>query len=363
MIDDTGAAPAAAEPVTPSPSYGGDLQSEPQTRSSEPSIDRSKETARASVERAFAELDRQDEVGTESSAGDRRRDEYGRFRTKDTFAMPADPKAAAGQEQVKQTVAAMEAPSRFSSDARIAWKDVPDSVKGEVGRAFREMEAGLGQYQQVFEPLKPFFQMAQEKGVEVHDALRNYVALDLALASSQPQERLAAIEHLLDCAGITPRDYAAFIMGQPADQAQTQNDQIIRGLRQEISTLRNQLGGVAQSITQRREQEVLQQVEDFARTHPRLDDATFANTIVRLLNAKMADTLESAYDMAERLSAAVAQPAASTAATTRSFAAQTRNGNLSVTGSPAAGSNPAKRKAPQTARESVDNAFASLGLG
>ena len=42
---------------------------------------------------------------------------------------------------------------------------------------------------------------------------------------------------------------------------------------------------------------------------------------------------------------------------------QTRKGQLSITGAPASGSNPVTRKAPATARESLDRSFASLGLG
>ena len=80
----------------------------------------------------------------------------------------------------------------------------------------------------------------------------------------------------------------------------------------------------------------------------------------------MADNLQGAYVMAERLNPAASgtqNTAASTAATAKPNTAQTRNGNLSITGGPGSGSNPAKRKAPSSARESVDSAFASLGLG
>lgn len=357
MIDEAGAAHAAAEPSLSSWDAGAETSFADGV--AESAADRSTETARQSLDRAFASLEAP--AGDDETSDAPERDEQGRFKAEDGtgFQQP--------KRSDRQSVATMEPPARFSLDAKAAWKNVPDAVRGEVGRAFRELEAGLGQYQQAFEPLRPYYLMAQERGVSVADALRNYVTLDQALISAEPTERLAAIEHLLDCAGVSPKEYAAFIMGQPADQAKGEHDRTIRELRQRVAYLQNQLGGVTQSIQQRQEDEVLQQVEAFAEANPRLKEPELQNTVHRLLETRMADDLQSAYDMATRLNPASAADArnmtASTAATTRPHPAQTRNGNLSITGAPGSGSNPAKRKAPVTARESVDSAFASLGLG
>lgn len=376
MTDVAGAAPAAAEPIaTPQ-----EAQPAPVEEQSEPAIDRSKETARHSLDRAFAEIDKQEASAAGKPAKvepDKAvapgRDEQGRFTGKSdakAALLDLDPDALGKDGKpvtdAKQPVTTMEPPARFSPDAKAAWKDVPDPVKGEVGRAFRELETGLKEYQQVFEPLKPFYHLAQEKGVEIHEALKNYVAVDQALVSKDPQERLATIEHLLGIAGISPREYAAYISGQPADQTQTQNDRTISELRQEIAGLKNQLGGVTQTIAQRREDEALKEVQAFADANPRMKDAEFQKSVYRLLETRMAADLQSAFDMATRLNpppVEAAQPAPSTGANPKPGAAQTRNGNLSVTGAPGSGSNPAKRKAPATARDSVDSAFASLGLG
>jgi hypothetical protein len=256
-------------------------------------------------------------------------------------------------------------PARFSADAKAAWASVPDTVKGETNRALRELSGGLGQYQQIFEPLKPFYQLAQNFGTTVHDTLQRYVNLDFALLSKQPEERLQAIEHVLQHAGITPRDYAAFVMGQRPDEVQSRNDQTVRELRREITDLRNQLGGVYQSVQQRHEDEMLKEVEIFAEQNPRLNEPALQEMVIRLLTAGMAADLKGAYDMAARLSPAAVKDIRSTAASNAvnsKPAAQTRNGNLSITGGPGSGSNPSKRKAPLTARESIDSAFASLGI-
>lgn len=332
MTDETGAAPAAAEAIAMSQPRGGEGDDRTQLA---PVTGRAQETARHSLDRAFAALD------------------------SDISADAGDDEHRSSAQNGMQPIASMEPPARFSADAKAAWQGVPDSVKGEVGRAFRELETGLGQYQQAFEPLKPYFQLASQSNTSVHEALERYTALDGALVSEEPQARLHAIESVLDYAGITPRQYAAFILGQKPTEAQSEYDQTIRELRRQVATLHDHLGGVTRSIQQRHEDETLQHVEAFAEANPRLKEPEFQMTVLRLLQTQMADDLQGAYNMAERLAPA---PIRSTHPS-RPSPAQTRNGNLSVTGAPGSGSNPAKRKAPATARESVDSAFASLGLG
>jgi hypothetical protein len=346
MTDEAGAAPAAAEPLTPSQDNLG-TAAQP-----EPTIDRSKETARASIDRAFAEMDNQD---TDALQGNDR-DEKGRFKAKDP--QPVAPQTG---EQQKG-----EAPSRFSGDAKAAWATVPDAVRSEVHRAFREMEGGLSEYQQLFEPLKPFYQLAQQHQTTVHDTLDRYVSLDMQLVAKEPEKKFAAIQEVLEHAGISPQEYAALIMGQKPDQTQAQSAAEIRQLKGEIADMRQLLGGLNSSLTQSRESEIEAMVTEFTRTHPRMSDAEFTKTVTRLINTQMADSLESAYEMAERLIAApvpdTRASAASDAATTQKPSDQTRKGQLSVAGAPVSGSNPVKRKPAQSARESVDRAFAELGL-
>ena len=86
----------------------------------------------------------------------------------------------AGKPAAESTSVA-EAPQRFSADAKAAWPTVPEAVKDEVHRGFRELESGLTRYRQIFEPLKPFYQMAEQHETTVADALGRYTALDLQL--------------------------------------------------------------------------------------------------------------------------------------------------------------------------------------
>jgi len=362
MIDDAGAAPAAAEPIAPLPdSSGAAAEPDAGAHQRESAIDRSRETARASIDRAFAELDEQEQPGVTKGAAGRERDDQGRFTAKESQpGMPLADKAG--------TLPA-EPPSRFSADAKAAWTTVPDSVRGEVHRAFREMEAGLTQYQQFFEPLKPFYQLAQKHDTTVQDTLGRYVSLDLQLVSEDPARRLAAIQEVLDYAGISPQEYAAHIMGQKPDQTQAQSAAELRQLKGELAEMRQLMGGVSATLRHSHESQLESQidamVEEFTRTHPRLSDAEFTNTVTRLISTQMADSLESAYDMAERLipaPVAGARSAASIAAPSRPQPDQTRKGNISIAGAPVSGSNPANRRPAVTARESLDRAFAEVGF-
>lgn len=302
MNDYAGAAVAAAE-TNPLP------QTQDASENAEP--------ARASIDRAFAAL--------ESDSG-----------TTSTDEMPL-PNA--------------EAPSRFAAEAQAAWHGAPEAVKAETHRALRELESGLTRYQEAFEPLKPYFALAQQHNTTVHEAMERYTALDRALLSQDPREKLIALQAVFDHAGMAPEDYANILMSQQREGASP--DLPLLELRRELTDLRNQMGGVTSTLAARQYDEIERQVGTFAETHPRLNDHEFADTVSRLLTTGMAEGLEAAYDMADRLNPAPVHPSAD----------QTRKGQLSIAGAPASGSNPVTRKAPATARESLDRSFASLGLG
>jgi hypothetical protein len=366
MIDDAGAAPAAAEPLAPSQD-GAIAHDDARLREARSPGDRAPETARAAIERAFAEID--------AAAGQERGGE-GRGKAEDpdpAVARPRDSqkdgKPVAGKaasETAADTLA--EPPARFSADARAAWATVPDSVRGEVHRAFREMESGLGQYQRFFEPLKPFYQLAETHETTVEDSLRRYVALDSELASDDQARKLSAIEHVLDYAGLSPKEYAGLVAEVKADAAPAQPSAEVRQFKSELAEMRRLIGGVSATLRQSRESrlesEIAASVEAFAKSHPRLNEAEFARTVTRLVGTRMADDLESAYDMAQRLipvPVTSPQPAASIAADPKP-ADQTRKGQLSIAGAPVSGSNPVSRKPAATARESLDRVFAEMGF-
>lgn len=380
MTDDAVAAPAAA-----------DTPAQPQVTDSAPAADtptpaqRSKEPARASIDRAFAQVDKQEETVTAAApkpketeqppaTGERERDEHGRFKAKDATEMTAGEQEAAEKaaRPAEQPTAAQtktpisDPPGRFSFDAKAAWANTPDPVKSEIVRNFREMEGGIRELQATLEPLKAHMALAKQHNTTVPAALDGYLSVERALRSTDMQHKLTALEGIFETAGISPRDYAAHIMGQKPEQVQSQNDQTIRQLRQELADLKNQIGGVTQSIQERTTKDIESQVNDFASKNPRMNEPEFGQTVAELLQTGYAKNLQDAYDKAMLLKpapVAVNPNPTPEAAHTRTDAPAQPRKPLAVSGAPTSGSNPVTRKPASTARESLDRAFADLRIG
>jgi hypothetical protein len=287
---------------------------------------------------------------------DRARDEQGRFAPKpleqapDATQKPVEAKVQ--PEAPKAPAPVTDAPSRFTPDAKAAWATTPDPVKAEVSRAFREMETGLQQYQQRMEPLKPFFQMAEQHGTTVHDAMERYTTLDWALRN-KPDE---ALPEIFRVAGVNPQEWAARMLGQQAPQGQADNrDQTIGLLQRELASLRQQLEPVTGYIQSQQQSAEQQQIEsawsDFKSAHPRADE--LLSDINTLLELGKAQTIEDAYAMAERIN-----PAPAPAVSTNPAKPQPLKPSPQISGAPSAGSNPAARRPSSSIRESLERAQA-----
>lgn len=318
------------------------------------------ETPRGSIDRAFeaAFADAPAEearVTAEPVAKDDNRDETGRFKAKD--AAPDAEQTPDTVEAAKPETLASDVPSRFSPDAKAEWAKTPVPVQAEVKRAFTELENGLREYQTKYEPLKPFEEMAKQAGTTIPVALERYVSIDQGLTSQNPAEKLGALEAVFKAAGISPQQYAAYVTNQPADQVALQQDNVIRELRNELATLKQEVQGVSTTIKGQSEAKQMAQIDAFASENPRFDE--LADDIALLLQMGKASDLQSAYTMADRLNPSAAAPAPQPKPDTK---AQTLKASLSVTGAPASGSNPANRMPPSSARNAVDSAFARLGL-
>ncbi len=332
-------APAPAEPiVTPDISTEG-APTPPEPPSEAPS-------RRDALERALAKVE-----GGEAAQDGQLRGPDGKFAAKAGEAQPI-PKA---QEQQTQTPAPLaEPPSRFSPDAKAAWAQAPVPVQAEIKRAITELETGLQQKDAQLAPLKPYFDMAAQHGVKVHDALGNYVRME-QLLSKDPRAGLTAIAENF---GWTLPQMIAFVSDGQAVQKQgqpDQRDQIIGQLRQELAAIKGQVGTVTQTLEQQRVGEVMKQVESFAARNPRF--AELENEILRLLTTGYADSLESAYQYADRLN-----PAPQTAAPAAPVQTPQTRPVRSVTGAPNAGSTPGARPPSSNRREALTNALSQVGL-
>ncbi len=299
---------------------------------------------RDALERALAKV----EEGGDTPAEGPARGPDGKFAAKQAEVPQVAPKAA---EKTDATPLA-EPPARFSPDAKAAWAQAPVPVQAEIKRAITELETGLRQKDEILAPLKPYFDLAQQHNVKVHDALGNYVRMEQMLAKD-PRAGLTAIAENF---GWTLDQMLAFVSDKPAAKGQPdQRDQTIVSLQRELAALKSQVGTVNQTLEQQRVGEVMKQVESFAAQHPRF--AELENDILRLLQTGYAADLETAYQFAERLNPAP-QPAAAAAPVPAPHTRPAR----SVTGAPNAGSTPGARPPSSNRREALGNALAQVGL-
>jgi hypothetical protein len=342
MADElNGGAPAPAEVTsTPAPDVTA-------TETIEPS-------PRGAIDRAFAAMDVEaaagdPETGTEPPAGQTRDPVTGKFVAKQPTALttPSEP------------------PARFSPDAKAAWATAPEAIKAETHRAIREMEAGIENYRTKYEPLKPYEDMAAKHGTDIKTALDSYTAIDTLLG----KDLLGGLSQIAERYGTSLKDVAARVMGQKVEP--NAQDQTIRALQAKITQLEGDVGSVKTTVQQSREAEAVKQVEAFAADKPHFE-ALWPDIVSKIKAGKQLpdaynEALQERTSLAETLLADRLTPAAVPAAGAVTPAApdrsaQTRKGQLSVTGAPGAGSNPVNRKPPSSAREALDNAFGAVGL-
>lgn len=342
-----------------------------ETVSHETMPDAGKGSARDSIDRAFAQMEKQDapqgEAVSEKPRAERNRTPDGKYAPGSPEAIAADAEAAKEAAPVVEEVPGDEAPSRFSPDAKAAWKDAPAAIKGEIKRALTELENGINHYKaygEQFRGVEQYAQMAANNGKTLDTVLKSFVGAEQMLR----QNPIQGVTYILSNMGISPHEVAAAILGAEPSQQAAQSDRVIYELRQQIGQLQQQVGTVSQTFEQQQTQAAMQQIEQFKANKPRFDE--LRNDMKFFMETARAQTLDEAYALAERLNPAPAsatpQPpaaAASLAVPSPNPSAQTRKAALSVTGAPTAGSNPANRKAPASARESLDRAFASVGLG
>lgn len=233
-------------------------------------------------------------------------------------------------------------PPNFLPRAKERWGTVDPSVQEEVYRALDNFEKGKAEYEEdrnFRKGMREFERMATEAGTTVPDALRNYTNIDRQLR----EDPAAGVARILQSIGLTPQQYAQFVLGQA--QQQQQNPQFAE--QQRLQSQIQQLTQTVQQLThgnqQDREQARVAEVErsiiePFRSAHPRYGELE-ADIAFFLTSGKIPSTLneqkrlEVAYDMAERINPA---PYAETERVNTAPQGRTVNpaGQKSIKGSP-----------------------------
>jgi len=387
MTNEADAAPAAAEP------FNAPEADVPATETNAV-----EETPRGAIDRAFEAVDAMDDEGAGQKpdatkaeaepdakakadkpgtdkpeadgkpAGERERNPDGTFKAKDADDTDKSEKAVDGKTEPDKdkTDSFNEAPNRFSADAKTAWKDAPLPVRAEIRRMEREFEAGIEKYRgdaEAFGEYKEFAEHLKTTGQTFESVLNHYTGIESLLA----RDRIAGFELIARNLGTDFQTIAAEYLNRAPDEVSQAHNSQITSLHNEIADLKKQLGGVTTTIADERKQAAMNQIDEFSANNPRFDE--LSADMALLMQSGRASGLQEAYDLAGRLNPAPAAPSTETntaAAQTRdkeTETAQTRKGQLSVTGAPGDGSNPSTRKPPATARDAIDMAFDQVGIG
>lgn len=345
----------------------------------------SKTTAEA-LDRAFAAVEAQDapetvpetpkatpEPGTKPEAkaetpeptGERERNPDGTFKAKEA-APEGDKPAEVRPEETPKTPTG--APERFTAEAKAAWESAPEPVKAEVRRLEQELSAGMEKYKsdaEAFDEFRDFAGQLKANGQSLKEVVGHYSGMESLLA----RDPIAGLELIARNIGTDFQTLASHYLNRAPDEVSHQQNTQITSLHNEIADLKKQLGGVTNTISEQQNKTALQQINEFSADKPRFDE--LSQDIAFFMQSGRAKDLADAYELAERLNPAPVSATApavvpATAAQTRdpqTGTAQTRKGQLSVTGAPGDGSNPSSRKVPETARAAVDNAFSQMGIG
>lgn len=349
MIEESQTAPAEPADIVETPVADERPEApEPPATPDERPVQRSRrEAIEAALGKAVDGSDTAEKPATEEGQP---RTPDGKFAPKD--GEPAKPEAKPEAVKVEDAnkPGISDAPTRFSDDAKAAWKDAPESVRGEIRRAINELEAGIRQKDEMLAPLQPYFEMAKKHDVRVHEVLGNYINMENLLREN-PAQGFSVLARRL---GMTPQDIVSVFTGEQSQA--TDKDRQIAELINHVESLQAQIGQISNSVRASESNETLRQVQEFAADKPRF--AELEGEILKLIETGYASDLSDAYAKAELL-----KPAPQTAAPPpqEQRPPQTRQ-TLSVTGAPGAGSNPARRPASTTRSEAIMNGLQSAGL-
>lgn len=293
------------------------------------------------------------------------RDEGGKFKAKEAKADAKEDAPDKGQEATTT-----KAPSRFSKDAQAEWDKAPESVRKEVERALSELEDGLGKHKGTSEKYARFEAAAQQAGMTVEYALNDYINMSHLLRSQGP---VAVLDALGKQHGFTSEDVAQQIIDVDMNDYATRTNKQIKDLQSQLAQSQQKLALASQELSgfrQRQQSESTNLVKEFAENNPRFKelqpDIKYWLSSNHEQNAgPMEGRLQWAYDQAARLNPVEVMTTptpADTATPKTDLDAQTVKAAKSISGAPAAGSNPVNRKPASNASEAVDRAFAAAGL-
>lgn len=255
-------------------------------------------------------------------------------------------------EESGETVPDETVPNRFSDSAKQEWGNTPQAVKDEITRAITEMENGIEEYRQAFEPYRQFDSQLKQTGQTFEEVVGFYTGMEDLLQ----RDPVAGLQQICANLGTTLNDVAGKVLNQTPEQSASQYEQGLASMREEMAALKNNFNGLYGHIQGRQQDEINTKIQEFKADKPRFNE--LSSDIALFLESGKANDLETAYSMAERLNPApesavqkqVQEPVSSPNA-------QTGKGKLSLNGAPSLASNVNDKKPSSTVEQAALNAW------
>lgn len=262
-------------------------------------------------------------------------------------------------------------PARFRLSNPESWAKSDPEVRSEIKRAITELEGGIEKYRpsaERYEQVRQFDEMAQKSGTTLPEAMSRYVQTEMALMSNNPQERISALNEIVEkTMGESLYQVAQRIARMPQDQVSAQKDREIVELKRHISSLTQNVNRLVQNDQQSRMSTVHSTIQEFAKSHP--DVYEHEDTMVQLMKSGIARRdLADAYQKAKALSGQPVSNPSNTLKPDGGTSAKTSNvtatsgrsrASKSISGASSGAGKPSERI--YSTREALELAFAQGG--
>jgi len=252
---------------------------------------------------------------------------------------------------------------RMSPRAAAAWDKVPDEVRADAHRMYREIGQAFQKYKgahDYMQTIAPYEKMAREQGTNLARVLENHVGIEAKLRED-PIGGLEVIVHNLnlqtpDGQKLTLRDLAWHHLNQTPEQQQLiQQRNEAQATRLQLEQMRREQQAIANEHRRMQYVQHFQMtrgaVDQYADQRPRFDE--LGPLIHREI--QLGFSLDEAYRRAELL----AGPSTTAAQTRAQTPAQTRTPDRSISGAPAGGpaTNGARGSKPVSRKDALSHAF------
>lgn len=212
------------------------------------------------------------------------------------------PAAAEGQTSPPATPAADAPPKTWKADVSTAhWATLAPEVKAEIHRREEDFHRGIEQYKadagfgkSVQAVLNPYMPILQQYNIDPVQQFQNLMGAHYTLSFGHPDQKVALIKSIIQDYRIDPKSLGfEAASGEPA-----YTDPQVAALQAELAAVNSKLQQVTSGVAQARQNEILKEVEAFAKDPANEFFEKVSPEIATIVKADKSITLKEAYDRA-----------------------------------------------------------------